>query len=252
MTINLDKLYPILDQLDLPDLERLRQYIVERQIHANRPTAKIGILGDIHGDYSNFIRALTLFEEAQVTHILCTGDIVDRGADADLIIQFIKIRDIVCVAGNHEHTIIKNQVRWRESANPQRLQNLGRIVNDETLDFLATLPDSLSLTIAHQRILLAHGTPWSDVMTVFPDSRQSTFERLLSEYGTDYDILILGHTHQPMHAMIEHLHIFNAGSIYGITGRDSHTCAILSLPDYEFTVYDVETGWEVPLLMTSR
>jgi predicted phosphodiesterase len=89
-------------------------------------------------------------------------------------------------------------------------------------------------------------------MTVFPDSRRSTYQRIEKEYGADNDIIILGHTHHPLNATIGDLHIYNPGSIYGITTRDSHTCATLKLPECEFTVYDVRTGEIVDIPITAR
>lgn len=247
--MNLNDLKQAIYNLPSGDLEQLRQYIALKQ--ANLPIEKIGIIADLHGDYSSFLKALDIFDTEGISHILCAGDIVDRGSDADKIIEVIQERDIVCIAGNHDRTVAVNQERWRQHKNPQRMKQLGRIVSDETITFLENLPDTAEMTIADKHILIAHGTPWSDVMTVFPDSRQSTFDRIYRDYANDYDLIILGHTHHPMHAVIDKLHILNPGSVYDVTIRDSNTCAILSLPDCIFTLYDVKTANPTELEITN-
>ena len=247
--MTLEEIKAEIDKLSAEELEVIRRYVADRQALSREV---IGIVGDMHGDYESFNTALEFFDEQGITRVLCPGDIVDRGPDADKIIKVIQERGIACIAGNHDRTVVSNQARWRQSDNPERLKELGRIVSDETVAFLKALPDTAEFVIAGQRILMGHGTPYSDVVGVFPDTRQATFERLYDQYVEDYDILILGHTHQPMHAMVKGLHILNAGSIYSVTMRDSHTFATLSLPDCTFTVYDVETCKPIEINLTQR
>jgi putative phosphoesterase len=249
--MNLETLFKILDNLSDDELQHVQKYITQRQQMLS-DSVLVGVIADLHGDYEGFLKALELFEQQGISQILCAGDIVDRGSNADDIVRTFQARNIVCIGGNHDRTVVANQARWRETDKPERLRELGRIVSDETIAYLESLPDTFSLNIAGKRILIGHGTPWSDVMTVYPDSRQSTYDRILKEYGADYDIIILGHTHQPLHATIGNLHILNPGSIYGITIRDSHTFATLKLPECEFTLYDVRTGEQVNLSITER
>lgn len=246
--MTLDSIKQEIDILSPDELEKLRQYIVNKQ----SASVKIGIIADVHGDYDSFIKALDFFNSQGIQKILCAGDIVDRGSDADKIIKVIQERNILSIAGNHDRTVVSNQERWRQHKNPQKMKKLGRIVSDEAIEFLENLPDTATITIAGKRILIAHGTPWSDVLGAFPDSRQSTFERIYNDYASDYDIIILGHTHHPMHATINGLHILNPGSIYSVTARDSNTFGILSLPECVFTVYDIQTGNRTKIGITER
>lgn len=251
--MNLQDILNALETLSADELKQVQQYITQlQQKSSHGDSIAVGIIGDMHGNYEGFLKALEIFEQEGVAKILCAGDIVDRGGDADEIVKIIKAKNILSIAGNHDRTVVANQARWRESDKPERLKELGRIVSDETIAFLEALPDTAETTIADTRILVAHGAPWSDVITVFPDSRQSTFERIHRDYGESYDIIILGHTHQPMHAKIGDLHILNAGSVYDVTIRDSHTCGILYLPEIRFVVYDLSSGEPTDLEITKR
>jgi putative phosphoesterase len=233
-------------------IERVQQARQPMQPQSATSNVQIGLIADMHGDLVGFQQALALFDQAGVSQILCAGDIADRGAEADTIVKIIQERGIVCITGNHDHTVVQNQPKWRATDNPERLKELGRIISDETVAFLKTLPASNRLTIAGKRILMGHGTPWSDVLAVFPDTRQGIFDQIYERYAADTDMIILGHTHMPMQAVIGNLWIYNPGSIYGVTIRDSHTCGILSLPDGAFTVYDVHTNMPVELPITQR
>lgn len=213
---------------------------------------RVGLLSDMHGDYENFRAALTLFEGLGVTRILCMGDATDRGPDADKIIAVLREREIPCVAGNHDRTVVTNQAHWRQRDNAAALRQYGRIVTDDSIAYLKQLPETLRLTIENKRILTAHGAPWSDVVSIFRDSRQTMYERLHREHSPDTDIILLGHTHEPMHVTYKALHIINPGSTYGVTLRDSHTCAVLTLPQVAVQLYDVKYLKPVPLDVVER
>jgi putative phosphoesterase len=212
----------------------------------------LGLIADIHGDWKGFLQAVQLFTHLGVRHIVCAGDIVDRGADADRIVAALQRLPATCVKGNHEHTIARAQARWRVSPRADRLAQVGRVISDATLAFISALPPTAQLTIDGVRILVAHGTPWSDLADLFPDSRQAKYDQLLQQYGATTDVVVLGHTHQPMHVRLGHLQILNPGSVYGVTGRDSHTCATLSLPERDVRVFDLRTNAPYPLPVVSR
>jgi putative phosphoesterase len=210
----------------------------------------VGIVADLHGDSAGFLRAVQIFVRERVGHIICAGDIVDRGADADRITQILKHLRATCVKGNHEHTIIRAQERRRASDRAAQLAQVGRIVSDTTLNYIAALPDTAHCTIAGTRILVAHGAPWSDIASIFPDSRRSIFERLATVAEGTTDTIILGHTHRPMHVQMGALQILNPGSVYGVTRRDSATCATLTLPTRAYRVFDLRSGTPIDLPVT--
>jgi putative phosphoesterase len=213
---------------------------------------KIGVMADIHGDLVGFQTALRIFERERVDMTVCAGDIVERGSDADEVVRLIRERNISSIKGNHEYSVIGNQKRWRQTGNPERMAQIGRIISDETLTYLESLPDSAQYDWENTRITMGHGTPWSDVLAVFPDSRQGVFDQLFQRYGPNTDIMILGHTHQPMRVYVQEMLVINPGSIYGVTIRDSHTCATLWLPERTFQVFDLETEKEIEIPAVDR
>ncbi|HSH05016.1 MAG TPA: metallophosphoesterase family protein [Anaerolineae bacterium] len=214
---------------------------------APQPKQTLGLIADIHGDLPRLQQALAFFDHHQITTIYCAGDIVDRGPHADQITTILQQRHIPTIRGNHEYTITQNQDRYRQKAGQseairQRLTAKGRLVNDHTLDFIRHLPPTLSWQFAGYRFLMAHGTPWSDILGLFPDSRPSRFHQIHDRYAHTHDIIILGHTHTPLHATINNLHIINPGAICGFTIRDSHICAYLTLPNPTLHLHNLNTN----------
>jgi putative phosphoesterase len=214
--------------------------------------AVVGLVADIHGDLAGLRRALAIFAREGVARLICAGDIVDRGADADAIIPILQRLGATCVKGNHEHTIMRSQERWRASPRAEQLAQVGRVVSDTTIAYIASQPDTARLTLTGVRILVAHGAPWSDITSVFPDSRQGVFNQLRERYATDTDVIVLGHTHRPMQVDLGRLLVLNPGSVYGVTARDSATCATLDLATRAFRVFDLRTGAERPVERGTR
>lgn len=104
--------------------------------------AVVGLVADIHGDLAGLRRALAIFAREGVARLICAGDIVDRGADADAIVPILKRLGATCVKGNHEHTIMRSQERWRASPRAEQLAQVGRVVSDATIAYIAAQPDS--------------------------------------------------------------------------------------------------------------
>lgn len=201
---------------------------------------RLGLLADIHGDGVGFQQALAWFASQAIEQILCAGDVVDRGPDADAIVQVLINRSIACIKGNHEFTLLREHSRWSQSSQRERLASRGRIVTQATLDYIAALPTSLRVPVDSYHLVLAHGAPWSDVVDMLPESRSSKWQRLVREHSND-QIIVLGHTHRPMHARCGHLTVLNPGSVYGVTIRDSHTCAIYDTANDSLTLYDLRS-----------
>jgi putative phosphoesterase len=214
--------------------------------------AVLGLVADIHGDLDGLRRALAIFAREQVGHLICAGDIVDRGADADAVVPILERLGATCVKGNHEHTVLRSQERWRASPRAEELARVGRVVSDATVTYISSRPDTARLTLGGVRLLVAHGAPWSDIASIFPDSRQGIFDQLRARYAADSDVIVLGHTHRPMQVDLGGLLVLNPGSVYGVTGRDSATCATFDLARRAFRVFDLRTGEERPVERTVR
>lgn len=207
-----------------------------------------GLISDIHGDLVSLKTALGILQEQRVDTILCAGDLVEKGTDGDIVVQLIRDLLIPCVLGNHDEAAIGNQQWLRENADLNHPNVRGRLLAEQTLDYLRDLPRTLRFVWENQRVLLTHGTPKSNVTYLLPQSRPDMYKEIARQ--SEADVIIFGHTHIPTQAFFEAVWFFNPGSVCSDSTDAHRSCATLSLPDFTFCVFDLDTGGriQVPFL----
>jgi len=209
---------------------------------------KIGVLSDIHGELDALKKALDLFHQLQVETMICAGDLVDRGSEGDKVVELISSLNIPCVQGNHDAMAQKTQ------------EFLARHPNDglpieplsaESVNFLSHIPLERRFEWLGVSVYMTHENPLHDPSKfIYPNSSRAVFEAVAKTAQSQ--IVILGHTHRPMHVKIENTQIINPGSVYANYGPYEQTCGILHLPERIFELWDVETGQQLPLAVFLR
>jgi putative phosphoesterase len=200
---------------------------------------KIGLISDIHADLKGLQIALDILQGQQVDRIICCGDLVDKGLEGDAVVQLIRERKIPVVMGNHDYLAHADRRSFGE--NYRSLHPLP--LSEETLAYLYQLPARLEFMWEEKQLLLAHGIPQNWDSYLYSFSPRSRLEQVFTSSGID--IVILGHTHEPMMVSINNRWIFNPGSVYRTQSEGSGTCATLSLPDLEFHVFSLRDGTRV-------
>lgn len=207
----------------------------------------IGVISDIHAELPALQRALDLFDKFGIDRVVCAGDLVEKGSQGDAVVRLIEQRAIPTVMGNHDAFAAENQ-RWllkhadpNHSNYPRLLQGM---LSDEAHRFLGGLPQTVTLDVAGQRILMAHGTPARNDEYLFFHSPDARYRQLIREHPAS--VIIVGHTHEPMLVRVRpSTWIINPGSVCFQQSHGSGTCAILSLPDFNVFVLDLRTGSKV-------
>lgn len=217
----------------------------------------IGIISDIHADIDGLELALTLLKSKDVDEIWCAGDLVDRGADGNDVVNRIRRELIPTVQGNHDYTARRSQERLvndlrfmeyldesPELNNHAKQMIIGSEISEVNLTFLDYLPPAMKFERDGIIVELTHANTFDQMTYIYPTSRRSLHREVLK--ATVADIVILGHTHAPMQVIKNSkLSIINSGAVSMNYGSPKKSCAILSLPDREFTVYDLETSQPV-------
>lgn len=208
---------------------------------------RVGIISDIHGGLHEFEVALQQLRAADVDHIVCAGDLVDFGLFSDEVVQRIFDEDILCVQGNHDRMARDNQcIRHRRNEHDQSIMPL----QSHTLDLLDQLPIHLRFEWHNIKILLTHSVPWEEDMYVYPQSTTYLMRRIARE--ADANVIILGHTHQPMWIEIDGIMIINPGSVSQNYELGFGTYGIFTLPNRTFQLFNVMTGEQTPLAIDKR
>jgi putative phosphoesterase len=208
---------------------------------------KLGIISDIHGDAVALRQALALLEAQGINQIVCAGDLVNKGADAADVIQVLTERAIPTVQGNHDTDacadgfilVYKNERDGIEIPFTHEL-------SDDMQQYLSTLPHALSFQWEGKRIHMTHATTWDQITELRAETGAALFERIAADANAD--VVILGHTHIPMTVRVGNCLLVNPGCVYYGYPEYRSTCAVLTLPECAFRVFDVNSGAETDLL----
>jgi putative phosphoesterase len=181
-------------------------------------TTRIGLISDVHASPDALAEALRIFADEGVDDIICAGDIAGYYDELLPTVQLLEQSKCKTIIGNHD------QMWLDENPDPEQPQ----ITN-----YLQQLPQTLQLEIEGLRLFVVHANPPSDQHGGIKlrdregnivEQRKAEWCDLLAEY--DYDVLIVGHTHQVYAEQLGDMLVINPGSV-----PFNHSCMILSLPD---------------------
>jgi putative phosphoesterase len=183
-------------------------------------TTRIGLISDPHATPQPLAEALAIFRREGVSQVLCAGDIGGYGEQLDETVALLQAGNVLAVRGNHEQWALQ-QEEFPGSAASRA--------------YFTSLPDFLALTIEGVRLYMVHAEPPDRVMKGLRlfDPAGAVIPGVVAEWrqrlrGFDYDILILGHTHQVYAERLADTLVINPGSCCY-----NHSCAVLTLPQME-------------------
>jgi len=178
---------------------------------------KIGLISDPHASPAPVKEALEIFKAAKVDAIWCTGDIAGYGEALDETTALLEAYGCMSILGNHEIWHMEKDTGQADTATNRYLNKLPLVLCNEIEGIRlymvhASPPDSVKegirLLDQEGEILKAEKLAWTARLS-----------------GFDYDVLIVGHTHQVFAEMLGTTMVINPGS-----ARFNHSCAILTLP----------------------
>jgi len=178
----------------------------------------IGLISDVHASPEPVAEALSIFEKAGVDQVFCAGDIAGYMDQLDETIKLLVANNCQTIMGNHDLLY---------------LDHYDDEMDNDAVTFLRQLPASLETNIAGKRVYMVHAQP--------PDGCHGGI-KLLDKAGElqadkialwteklqpfNYDVLVVGHTHQVYAEMIGNILVVNPGS-----SAFNNCCAILRLPE---------------------
>ncbi len=181
-------------------------------------TQRIGLISDIHCSPGPLAEALQIFADEKVDDIICAGDIAGYYDTLQPTIALLQQSNCKVIIGNHDQS-------WLEKS--------GAAEDCPMRGYLQQLPQTLGLEIEGKRVFVVHANPPSeqhggikllDQQGCIIEDRKAQWSEQLAD--VDYDVLIVGHTHQVYAEQMGKLLVVNPGSV-----PFNHSCMILSLPD---------------------
>jgi len=183
-------------------------------------STRIGLISDVHATPAPLKEALSFFREEGVDMICCAGDIAGYGNELDQTVELLIESGSKAIFGNHEV--------WFMEKNEAREKN-------RVYSYFRNLPSVLDLIIEDRKFYMVHASPPQSCMDgiklldengdMLSDQKDAWTKRLAK---FDYDVLVVGHTHQVFSEQMGDMLVINPGST-----KFNHTCVILSLPEME-------------------
>lgn len=159
-------------------------------------TTRIAIVSDVHADVGALRDALAQAARLGCGAIWCAGDVVDYGRQPAETVALLQERAVETIRGNHDRWALGRRAGPRaERTAREEDATPTDALPDATLDALASFPLTLRRAVEGVRVMVAHGTPGSDMEGVYPRlASAADVERWLRK--ADADVLVVGHTHQ--------------------------------------------------------
>jgi putative phosphoesterase len=160
---------------------------------------RIGVVSDVHGNVANLEEALRRFEdEADV--VWCAGDVVHEYRFSSEAVRLLRKAGATAVLGNHDMVLLSPA-----GVNARTADH----VEEEELAWLAGLGFRHDAVIDGRLIRMVHGSPWEP----YGDYLRAHNPRWREADELGVDVLVVGHTHEPMVQTFGRTLVVNPGSL---------------------------------------
>jgi putative phosphoesterase len=206
---------------------------------------RIGLISDIHGNFTALEAVLANMNEHPVDLLVCLGDVATIGPQPKQVLEKLKGSDCTFVMGNHDSTLLD----MSKLLSYQIGQNLAATIewcaqklDQSDLDFLRSFKPYVEIPLENDLSLLCyHGSPQSSTDQVLATTTADELARQFSGY--DNRFLAGGHTHIQMLRQHEDRLIINPGSVGSPfkTAFESGIRPVL-LPRAEYAIIEYKDG----------
>lgn len=179
----------------------------------------IGIVSDLHCNAPALLKAMELM--GPVDERVCLGDSIREYLFSNEVVALLRDLGFITIQGNHEQVFFGSQGERSRSA---------PWIAPDLLQWLKVQPQRLTLRRGGRDILLVHSTPWAS-----GGQYVCVNDREFSRFGeVSADVVLYGHTHEPVIARASRALIVNPGSTGEPRVRDGQlemSCAVLDVDE---------------------
>ena len=202
----------------------------------------MAVLSDIHGVLPALEAVLAEPEVAGAERVVLTGDITAGPQPVEVLDLLREQGDrVLWVSGNADRELVEYRRGERTEIPDPIAPYAARQLTDEQVEFLAGLPQTLTLAIRGLgEVLFCHATPRDDEEIVLVDSRPDRWTEVFAAVPDTVRTVVCGHTHMPYVRLAHGRLVVNPGSVgmpYG--RRGAHWCLLGPGTDLRVTPYDI-------------
>lgn len=204
---------------------------------------KIMLISDIHGNYQA-LKSLENYIDS-VDMVFCLGDIVGYYCEINEVIDFLRRKKVICIAGNHDRYVIAKEEIGNKEINASVKFGIDyaiKILNIENRKWLEGLPTSISYTIEGISIFICHGSPWNVTNEYLYENLNEKLDKLRD---FNFNIIAFGHTHRKLYKKLDDRKIIlNPGSVGQARDLEKKVCAtIIDLDKFEIKNLELEYNY---------
>jgi predicted phosphodiesterase len=176
---------------------------------------EIGLISDIHGNAVALDAVVTDLRRRGVRESVCLGDVAAGGPQPGAVMA--RLRELGChgVRGNAESWVLDGLPPGRS----EETERLGisvawtrtQLSNDD-LDYLRTLPPTLTMHVEHVSLFCFHGSPRSEIESLLATTPDAVLEEALAG-APAASIVTGGHTHMQLLRRSGDRLLVNPGSV---------------------------------------
>ncbi|MBQ9688387.1 metallophosphoesterase family protein [bacterium] len=215
---------------------------------------KIAVISDIHGNLQALDVVLEDINAENCEKILCLGDLVMAGPQPKETLNKIRSLDnIEIIQGNTDEMVAHADI-----ATPMvkkvfpimgnALENDAKLLNDEELNFLDSLPKQKEVELEGIKLLMVHGSPRKNDENIFPNLNIEEVEQMIE--GVSANVILCGHTHIPCgYQTNNNKTVVNVGSVGRPFTEEPQSCYVVAEINngeiefrHKFVDYDKETA----------
>lgn len=210
---------------------------------------KIAILSDIHGNLDALFAVMNNIKKEQINKIYICGDLAMAGPYPAKTVDYIKNLteefNLNVIQGNTDEMIAKATDKPDDKYTPpnkimsEALKYAQKVLREDQIKYLDTLPEKYTEKIGNLNILLTHGSPRRNNEDILPDMPEEQIKEIIS--STNEDIIFCGHTHLPAVYKLNNQTIVNVGSVGRPFSETPKACyAILTYEDQSSKNFSIE------------
>jgi putative phosphoesterase len=177
----------------------------------------IGIVSDVHCNAPALVKAMELIGD--VDEWICLGDSIREYRFSNEVVSLLRSHAFITLQGNHERLFFGPSGEKSRSA---------PWIDPSLLEWLSAQPSRRLLHREDKQILLVHSTPWPS-----RDDYVCVNDREFPRFGESAaDIVLYGHTHEPVVARAGRVLVVNPGSTGESRLRNDRlemSCAVLDV-----------------------
>ena len=201
----------------------------------------LAILSDVHGNLPALEAVLADLQPHDVDGIVVAGDLVSGGPQPVETMHLLRSLGSLMIQGNADTYLVRYGTGdapdvWRTSRQFALLRWTHRHLDQETLDFIKSLPEQRVVKLADTAaIRVVHGSPRNPSESIYPDRDPTILDLALAQVSEP--VLVCGHTHEPWHRELDGRLVLNPGAVCGpLNGYVGAQYALLTWQDEHWHV----------------